>query len=86
MTTATRVPLTRDECEPLVDAGCWRGSRAGVPEYWVVDLAARRLVVHREPLAAQRRYEDVIERDLSQPATSSVSGVTVSVHPRGVER
>ena len=27
-------------------------SRAGIPDYWVVDLAARRVVVHREPAAA----------------------------------
>lgn len=30
---------------------------AGIHEYWVLDLADRRLVVHREPL--EDRYEDV---------------------------
>jgi Uma2 family endonuclease len=30
---------------------------AGIPEYWVIDLADRRLVVHREP--AGDRYEDI---------------------------
>jgi Uma2 family endonuclease len=27
-------------------------ARAGVPEYWIVDLARGTLAVHREPLAA----------------------------------
>jgi Uma2 family endonuclease len=33
-------------------------ARAGVPEYWVVDVSARRLFVHRAP--AEGRYAEVV--------------------------
>jgi Uma2 family endonuclease len=33
-------------------------ARAGVPEYWVLDVAGRRLVVHRDPQSG--RYADVV--------------------------
>ncbi len=32
-------------------------ARAGIPEYWVLDVAARRLIVHREP--ADGRYSTI---------------------------
>jgi Uma2 family endonuclease len=32
-------------------------ARAGVPEYWVLDVAGRRLLVHRNPQSG--RYTDV---------------------------
>jgi Uma2 family endonuclease len=34
-------------------------ARSGIPEYWVLDLAARRVVVHREP--SQGRYTSIQE-------------------------
>ena len=30
-------------------------ARAGIIEHWVVDIAARRLIMHREPLEGQYR-------------------------------
>jgi Uma2 family endonuclease len=33
-------------------------ARAGIPEYWVLDVAARRLITHREPVAG--RYALVV--------------------------
>jgi Uma2 family endonuclease len=33
-------------------------ARAGIVEYWVVDVPGRRLIVHREPLAG--RYQSVV--------------------------
>ena len=36
----------------------------GIPEYWLVDLDARKVLVHRGPLPAERRWQSV------QPAES----------------
>ncbi len=32
---------------------------AGIPEYWLVNLRARSVEVHRDPLAGERRYAEV---------------------------
>ncbi|HEY0202947.1 MAG TPA: Uma2 family endonuclease [Acetobacteraceae bacterium] len=31
----------------------------GIPEYWLVDLEARHVLVHRDPLPAERRWQSV---------------------------
>jgi len=31
----------------------------GIPEYWLVDLAAREVLIHRDPLPAERRWQSV---------------------------
>lgn len=31
----------------------------GIPEYWLVDLDARKVLIHREPLRAERRWQSV---------------------------
>src|SRR5439155_13008564 len=36
---------------------------SGVPEYWVVDLKRRRLVIHREPDGEQYRQIQVLAED-----------------------
>jgi Uma2 family endonuclease len=50
-------------------------ARATIPEYWVLDVTRRRLIVHREPLAG--RYQSVVAygehesiSPLSHPAAS----------------
>ena len=34
-------------------------ARAGIPEYWVLDIKKRRMIVHREP--AEGKYKSVVE-------------------------
>jgi Uma2 family endonuclease len=34
-------------------------ARAGVPEYWVIDLNARRLIVHRDPDPEKSQYASI---------------------------
>lgn len=41
---------------------------AGIREYWVVDPAAKRIVVHRNPVASERRYALTIELSGSEAA------------------
>ena len=36
-------------------------ARAGIPEYWVLDVAGRRLIVHRQP--ANGKYGSVVAYD-----------------------
>ena len=43
-------------------------ARAGVPEYWVLDVSARRLIVHRGP--AQGRFQHI--ETLSENATAFI--------------
>lgn len=35
-------------------------ARAGIPEYWVVDLDAGNVVIHRTPSASGDRYESIV--------------------------
>lgn len=41
----------------------WLYARAGVPEYWVIDVNGRRLHVHREPGSAGYTSTRVVEAD-----------------------
>ena len=50
---------------------------AAIPEYWVLDLAERRLVVHREP--ADARYEDVTALTDAEVVTAARLPLTVAV-------
>ncbi len=50
---------------------------AGIPEYWVLDLADRRLVVHREPVAD--RYQDVAAMTDADVVTAAHLPLTVAV-------
>lgn len=53
-------------------------ARAGVPEYWVVDLEGRRVVVHQKPLKAA--YQQVTEARAGATLTCAVlPGVELSV-------
>jgi Uma2 family endonuclease len=40
-------------------------ARAGVPEYWVIDIAARRMIVHRDPVGG--KYQSVTGYAANQP-------------------
>lgn len=42
-------------------------ARAGIPEYWVVDINARQVIVHREP--REGRYESVLVYGESESIT-----------------
>ncbi|MDP2710923.1 MAG: Uma2 family endonuclease [Solirubrobacteraceae bacterium] len=50
---------------------------AGIPEYWVLDLADRRLLVHREP--AGDGYADVVARTDADEVTAAHLPLTVAV-------
>ena len=50
---------------------------AGIPEYWVLDLADRRLVVHREP--ARDGYADIAVMTDGDEVTASRLPLTVAV-------
>ena len=53
-------------------------ARAGIPELWVVDLAAQRLLQHRDP--REGRYEYVSELHLSDRVTSpSIPSLDIAV-------
>jgi Uma2 family endonuclease len=39
----------------LTKAGIY--AAAAIPEYWIVDVRGQRVEVHRQPAAAERRYE-----------------------------
>lgn len=45
-----------------------RYAAAGIPEYWVVDLAAERTVVHRDP--AKDGYRSITDVPFDQPVTA----------------
>lgn len=52
---------------------------ADVPEYWIVDLAARKVIVHRRPLAGA--YDEVVvysDGESLQPLLDTVPAVAVS--------
>jgi Uma2 family endonuclease len=52
---------------------------ADVPEYWIVDLAARKVIVHRRPLAGG--YDEVVtysDGDSLQPLLDAAPTVAVS--------
>jgi len=52
---------------------------ADVPEYWIVDLAARKVIVHRRPLAGA--YDEVVvysDGEALQPLLDTVPAVAVS--------
>jgi len=41
----------------------WLYARAGVPEYWVIDIKGQRIHVHREPGSAGYTFMRVVEAD-----------------------
>ncbi len=45
-------------------------ARAGVPEYWVLDLASRKLIVHRK-LWSQGQYTEILSLDETEAASLS---------------
>lgn len=50
---------------------------AGIPDYWVLDIADRRLVVHRHP--TDGRYSDVVELTDADTVTAAHLPLTVAV-------
>ena len=50
---------------------------AGIPEYWVLDMADRRLVVHREPV--EGRYADIVRMTDADEITAARLPLTVAV-------
>ena len=50
---------------------------AGIPEYWVLDMADRRLVVHREP--ADGSYADIAALTDADTVTAACLPLTVAV-------
>jgi Uma2 family endonuclease len=54
-------------------------ARAGVPEYWIVDLPARRVLVHRSPGAgAYASTESFGENDTIAPESHPTAAVAIS--------
>jgi Uma2 family endonuclease len=58
-------------------------SAMAIPEYWVVDLANRKLIVHREPVVDQRnsfgsRYASIVVLD-EEASISPLEAPTVSI-------
>lgn len=54
-------------------------SRAGTPEYWVLDIVGRRLVVHRDPTAEGfRTLLEYAETEIVSPLASADSSVNVA--------
>ena len=45
-------------------------ARAGVPEYWVLDLTSRKLIVHRK-LSSQGQYIEILSLDETEAASLS---------------
>jgi Uma2 family endonuclease len=55
-------------------------ARAGVPEYWIVDVDERRVEVHRDPDTSHGRYRDVrIVGAEDVVSAASVSGLTIPI-------
>lgn len=50
-------------------------ARAGVPEYWVIDINTRRVIVHKNP--SQGKFQEVVT--LPENATASVSGAQIAI-------
>lgn len=60
-------------------------ARAGIPEYWVLDVKKRELVVHRSP--ATTRYRSVRRlHDLSHVTSAAVPGLTLDLRRVFVRR
>ena len=48
-----------------------------IPEYWVLDVQTREIVVHREPSGSE--YEDVRRVGVGDAVTAAAVALTVSV-------
>ena len=48
-----------------------------MPEYWLIDIGARRIEVHRQPLRADGRYAEV--RILNPENTIEIPGLQLSL-------
>ena len=60
-------------------------ARAGIPEYWVVDVKKRELIVHRSP--SGERYRSVKHlKDLSEVTCSSVPGLVLDLRNIFIKR
>lgn len=60
-------------------------ARAGIPEYWVVDVKKRELIVHRSP--SGERYRSVKHlKDLSEVTCSSVPGLKLDLRNIFIKR
>jgi len=83
----TQLPLTLlDESEPEPDLRLDRQSkaalyaRAGIPEYWIANLAEATVEVHREPDPAAGSYRaKAVVRSGETLAATTVPGVAVDV-------
>jgi Uma2 family endonuclease len=80
--------ITVDEYNRMIEAGIIREdeikgaiyARAGVPEYWIVDVDERRVEVHRDPDTSHGRYRDVrIVGAEDVVSAASVSGLTIPI-------
>ena len=55
-------------------------ARAGVPEYWVLDLPGRRLIVHRDLREGQYQNIDTLsEHDTASPASHPEASIPVAL-------
>ncbi|MDP1822124.1 MAG: Uma2 family endonuclease [Archangium sp.] len=60
-------------------------ARAGIPEYWVVDVKKRELVVHRSPVG--ERYRSVKHlKDLSEVTSTAVPGLVLDLRNIFIKR
>ena len=67
--------IARDIC---TKAGIYAG--ANVPEYWVIDVTGRRLIVHESPVAGgYTRIVEYVETDTVGPTLASTETTPVSV-------
>ena len=74
---AIEVSETTFEFDNTVKAGLY--ARAGLREYWVVDLNGRRLIVHRNP--AGGRYQSIVaygEGEHARPLAALAAAIAVS--------
>jgi Uma2 family endonuclease len=54
-------------------------ARAGVPEYWVLDVGGRQLIVHRRPVDGKFvQIQTFAEHDAVAPEFSAASTATVA--------
>lgn len=60
-------------------------ARAGIPEYWVVDVKKRELVVHRSPSGEKYRSVKPL-KDLSEVTCSSVPGMVLDLRNIFIKR
>jgi len=60
-------------------------ARAGIPEYWIVDVKKRELIVHRSP--AGEKYRSVKHlKDLSEVTSSAVPGLVLDLRNIFIKR